>query len=131
MMLNTIFGVSHPWHTIHIMSCRVYVVFHSFKLTWAPKLEDKVESGMVDIKSMRTKYVLLLESIMNIVEKTYMITLYIYTRTCTLTTTSCKFPISSLNVNLIRQFLWLAIASSMKHFTHWSLIEVKHPMLHW
>jgi len=39
------------------MSCRVYVVFHSFKLPWAPKLDCKVESGMVDIKSMRMEYV--------------------------------------------------------------------------
>ena len=81
---------SNSRHIIHFMSCRVHVVFHSFKFPWAPKLECKVEwhgwhqlnENIVCAQHKET----ILESIMNVVEKTYMI-VYIYT----LTTTSCEF----------------------------------------
>jgi hypothetical protein len=64
---------------IHLMSCRVHVVFHSFKLSWAPKLVCKVEwNGWHRMNKYRVcaqNIETILESIMNIVEKTYMIIL--------------------------------------------------------
>ena len=43
--------------------------------------------------------------------------------------TPINLPISTTIVNLIWQFLWLAIACSVKCFTHWNFIDAKYPML--
>ena len=92
--LNTIFGVVTLDTFLHFMSCRVHVVFPFIQTSLSPKLECKVKWNgwhQINENGVRAQNIeTILESLMNIVEKTYM-TISTHTHTHTLTTTSYRF----------------------------------------